>query len=739
LPALPYQWNVNSPVSPTNLNYSLYSFLNANPFYPTGVAFHARKPVYKAVSNAPVSVGSGDTGYPFQGQGAANVVIDSSGDYGAQLDPPQWGSIESTLPGAAGGLDAGPGGGWFLLSAFIPIGPADTNGVTFSIDIQENGTDTSWGQNDLAADALPATPWTADLYSLGASTWTPVVSNGGATAYPTVVSTEGFERSVYFQGLWISVTAGVNPEFFPPAPKQNWSAGDQWTSQWANGPAGLVNVLEYLNYPPCMRADAGTATTSLPNETATVIHLPETGLDTWGAYNDTTYTWTCPADGLYLVIGIIVTAAEAMSLQCSARINGTDYWGPSNYCTGVFAGTAMKAQVFSLVAGDTVQLAGYQDSGSTIATITSHEPRLVIAWVGQPGVPGTPVNPNPYFSQGSLTGWNGFGGALTAVAESALPYTPYPWVASFTPNSTVTSASAEESAGAFTATPGAWYGISAWVNASGTTNTLIGFDWTNSGTYVSTTAATAAPSTGNWVLLQTIQQAPASGINSGYCRVGRSSAGNVGTSAAMLIAGVQAAEVGTGQPSPPDLTYRYVAGTPAAEVAGVFNDHLANDLAFLVWRPYLLSYQTISNSVTDNFSTPVPVDTITGIVHGDYGDNYGGWSAGSDNYYVAQAAGWYLVVAEVFVTANSGADYPMVQAGIQVSTAPSAHFDFYELHVVPASPAADVPGAAAMGLYYLNEGDYVFPGVAIENYPAPADTYVTAGHRSHFEVVWVSE
>jgi hypothetical protein len=309
----------------------------------------------------------------------------------------------------------------------------------------------------------------------------------------------------------------------------------------------------------------------------------------------------------------------------------------------------------------------------------------------------------------------------------------------FTPNSTQTSASAEESGAAFTVTPGAWYGISAWVNASGTANTLIGFDWTNNGTYVSTSALTAAPDTGNWALLHTIQQAPGSGVNGGYCRVGRSSGGNVSSASAMYIAGVQAAEAGTGQPVPPDLTYKYTAGTPADDVATVFNDHLASDLAFLTWRPYLLSYQTVTQSVTDNFSTPVTMDTIAAMPHGDYGDNYGGWSAGSNDYYVAQAAGWYLVVLEVFVNANSGADYPMVQAGIQVSNAPSAHFDFYELHVVPASPAADVPGAAAMGLYYLAEGDYVFPGVAIENYPAPSSTYVTAGHRSHFECIWVSE
>lgn len=742
MPSLPQDYSSSSLVSPTSLNTSLYSFFEANPFYPTGVQWHARKPVYKSVAAGTVSVGSGVTGYPFTGQGSANIIEDSCADYGNPLDPPQWGTVQSEVPGADGSF-TGTGGGWFFLSAFTPIGPAAVNGVTFSSDIQDNGTDTSWGSNSLAADGLPATPWTADLYSVGTDTYTPVVSNGGAATYPTITSAGGSQRAVYFQGHWASILPAhaVIPSsagHFPPAPKQSWATGDQWTSNWANGPAGIGDVLNFLNCPPCLRVDSGSTTTSVPNTTATVIKLTNVGLDTWSAFNTSTWTWTCPADGLYLVFAANVLAAETMSSQVSARVNGTDYWGPSNYCSGTFAGTAAKAQVFSLLAGDTVQAAGYQDSGGTIATLTSHKPRLVILWVGSPGVPGL-VNSNPYFSQGSLTGWNGFGGSLTAQQQGTAGG-PYPWCVLFTPNSTQSSASAEESSAPFTATPGAWYGVSAWVNPSGTYQTLLGFDWLNSGTYVSTTAASISAGTGSWSLVHTIQQAPASGITSGYPRVGRTTGGTatVPSTATVYIGGVQAGQAGGTQPTPPDLTYRYAAGTPAGSVASVFSEYLANDLTFLTWRPYLLSYQANSQTITDNFSTQVNMDTITGIVHGDYGANYAGWTGGTVNTWTAPVNGWYLICAEIFTGSNAAASYPMVQAGIQVSTG-SGHFDFYELHVVPASPAADRCGATALGYYYLREGDSVWPGVAVENYPSSTSTIVTAGHQSHFEAVWCSE
>ena len=41
------------------------------------------------------------------------------------------------------------------------------------------------------------------------------------------------------------------------------------------------------------------------------------------------------------------------------------------------------------------------------------------------------------------------------------------------------------------------------------------------------------------------------------------------------------------------------------------------------------------------------IDTPSGLVHGNLGDNYGGWNA-AQNMYVAQQPGWYLVIAEVY-------------------------------------------------------------------------------------------
>jgi hypothetical protein len=204
----------------------------------------------------------------------------------------------------------------------------------------------------------------------------------------------------------------------------------------------------------------------------------------------------------------------------------------------------------------------------------------------------------------------------------------------------------------------------------------------------------------------------------------------------LVITGVQAAQAGSQQPSPPNLAFRYAAGTPGSQVASVFTSHLAADLGFLAWRPYLMAYQSNSQSVSNATATQVTMNQVTGIAHGDYGDNYGGWNAGS-SWYVAQKAGWYLAVAEVFAAVPTGAVAPMVQAQFQISPSPGA--DAYEYHVV-TSTAADgtIPGATALGYYYLRPGDTIYPLIYTFNFPS-SSTFVTAGHQSHMEVVFISE
>jgi hypothetical protein len=735
MPVTPRTWSAGDPVSPTYLNGDLYAYNYADPLCPNGVQFHARKPVYRSTAASASSITSGTWEFPFTGQMTAHVIEDSCADYGNALDPPQWGTLQCTLPGTDGNA-ADTGGGWFLLSTFIPVGNASTNGVTFEAGFEVNGSLMNGGGQYAGAQAThSSTPWTCDLVNtLSSDVIVPAAYNGDSATRSTIVNGTGTSTTVYYQGHWATTGGTIVPGQYPPAPKTLWSAGDEWTSAWANGPAGLQDVLEYLNSPPCLRADTGGGTTNCTNSTATVIAVSTIQLDAWGAYNTSTYEWSCPADGLYLIYGRICWNPAAGSFQASIRVNGTDYWGPCNHGAGTLFSTACKAQVFSLQAGDTVQLAGYQTSGSTLATRSDDRSRLVIAWVSSQGVPGV-INSNPYFSQG-ISGWAAFGGTVSAVTSPPAGC-PYPQALLFQPNNTQSSASAEENASPFAVTPSDWYGVSSWVQPAGTSQVLLGFDWLTSGHgFISSSHEAVTIPAGTWALPHTIQQAPGSAVLA-YPRIGRiNGSSTIPSTDTLYIAGVQAAQAGTGQPSPPDLAYRYAAGTSGGSVPAVFSSYLGNDLTFLAQRPYLLAYQSSTQTVANATATQIDMQTVSGQVHGDRGDNYGGWNA-ADFWYVAQSAGWYLVVFEGFVTANSSANYPGATAQIQVSTGPGP--DNYESHVTTSASDGTIPGATAIGYYYLRPGDYVYPLLTISNYPASATTVASGGHVSHFEAVWISE
>jgi hypothetical protein len=126
---------------------------------------------------------------------------------------------------------------------------------------------------------------------------------------------------------------------------------------------------------------------------------------------------------------------------------------------------------------------------------------------------------------------------------------------------------------------------------------------------------------------------------------------------------------------------------------------------------------------------------VAGQVHGDHGDNYGGWNAAS-YWYVAPVPGWYLVVAEVTVGVNTSATRPSVLCLIQISTGPAV--DYYEYHGVGTTDDGTVPGATALGYYYLRAGDYIWPLILFSGYPENGETVVSAGHHSHMEVIFVS-
>lgn len=196
---------------------------------------------------------------------------------------------------------------------------------------------------------------------------------------------------------------------------------------------------------------------------------------------------------------------------------------------------------------------------------------------------------------------------------------------------------------------------------------------------------------------------------------------------------------------PPDTTYRWVSGTSPAELPGLFQNHLANDLGFLVNRPYLLAYQSVGQSglPVGSFST-VTMDSVSGIVHGDNGDPWSGWTPGAGNLYTAPVDGWWLTVAE-YLTGPSSSAGATVTAGIQPSTSggvtPAYPVDWWQANV--ATPSASVGGGAtAVGLSYALAGETLTPAVMGSGFPSPYPTLTGQQNSgvaaSSFAAVWIS-
>jgi hypothetical protein len=198
--------------------------------------------------------------------------------------------------------------------------------------------------------------------------------------------------------------------------------------------------------------------------------------------------------------------------------------------------------------------------------------------------------------------------------------------------------------------------------------------------------------------------------------------------------------------TPPDVTFRWASGTTGDDLPGLFQTHLGNDLAFLVNRPFLLAYQTASQSslAVGAWST-VTLDTVGGIVHGDTGDPYSGWTTGASNLYTAPCDGWWLTCGEFFASssATSGA---RVTAGLQPDTSggqtPSVAQDWFQVNTATSTAAAGA-GASLLSLNYMAAGETLTPVIRADTYSAAYSTLAGTGlggtFAPHWECVWISE
>lgn len=206
-----------------------------------------------------------------------------------------------------------------------------------------------------------------------------------------------------------------------PAPFANWS--DSTTIGVTNsvdvninGNTGIKDVLNFLSNPPIFRI-ATTAGGTIATSTAATILFSGPGaagggtvptIDNYSGWSGTANTYVIPRDGLYLFHGVVAFGASSSSVrQASIGINGTFYWGPASPATASGGQSSAKTQIFSLQAGDRVQLGCRQNTGSNLSTSITDQTRMLLVWLGKAGTPaGSWTPPDTTFRWASGTPGN---------------------------------------------------------------------------------------------------------------------------------------------------------------------------------------------------------------------------------------------------------------------------------------------------------------------------------------------
>lgn len=152
------------------------------------------------------------------------------------------------------------------------------------------------------------------------------------------------------------------------------------------------DIVNFLAYPPLLRAAAATTAQSIPSQAfpagtaITGLSAASPGIDNYSGLSSSVYT--APTGGIYLLYGQVYLTGSTSVFTCAAgfQVNtGTIQWG-ANFRTLTSSGAQQVCPWFTrqvrLNAGDTVTLYGFQNSGSamdTVATTTTNS-RLIAVW-----------------------------------------------------------------------------------------------------------------------------------------------------------------------------------------------------------------------------------------------------------------------------------------------------------------------------------------------------------------------
>lgn len=141
------------------------------------------------------------------------------------------------------------------------------------------------------------------------------------------------------------------------------------------------DTILFLSYPPLAEMYlAGSQTlasqTSLPSP-GSAVSLDTAYIDTYSAFNATTHTWTAPVPGTYWCYGQapVTGGSGAVSVDCGLNVTSANYnggtvftvWGGAQVASTSSSevNCANVRRLLRLNAGDTLQLAAYQDGATT--------------------------------------------------------------------------------------------------------------------------------------------------------------------------------------------------------------------------------------------------------------------------------------------------------------------------------------------------------------------------------------
>lgn len=386
MPVDPHTWaDVSDWFTATIANGDFYRY-NGLEFIPTGIQFHARRPVYKGWNpNVGVSTASGAWVNAFRSSGGltAAVNVDSGGQFGWFMDNQSQGNVFSNLAGAGGLPPPGRAGGLMLVTGCVPW-PVNSGSIQVALGSSAGVIPELYGSlQDANGSSVISTGWVLDIVDAAHEHYAllSTQSSGGASAVPGP-AVDGSYSAVRLHAFWASIYQANGFTASAPSPVASWSPSSTVNAALLNGNAGIRDVLRVLNMPPLLRATRTSGTQSLTLNTDNVINTLTATNDSYSGFASNTYT--VPQNGIYLVYGYVPVGSYTGSLSAGVIINGTTYYGPRAVGTGNSI-SASKTQIFSLNAGDTIQLIG--NPSATVSTNGTAPVLLIVLKMGEQGVP----------------------------------------------------------------------------------------------------------------------------------------------------------------------------------------------------------------------------------------------------------------------------------------------------------------------------------------------------------------